>query len=55
MLTIKIIKKLAEDNPTAFVRARASENLFLKELKEVIADDLSLKDKYQNFIKSFKV
>jgi len=42
MLTIKIIKKLAEDNPTAFVRARASENLFLKELKEVIADDLSL-------------
>lgn len=55
MLTIKIIKKLAEDNPTAFVRARASENLFLKELKEVIADDLSLKDKYQNFIKLYKV
>ena len=55
MLTIKIIKKLAEDNPTAFVRARASENLFIKELKELIADDLSLKEKYQNFIKLFKI
>ena len=54
-LTIKIIKKLAEDNPTAFVRARVSENLFIKELKEQIADDLSLKDKYQNFIKLFKI
>jgi hypothetical protein len=55
MLTIKIIKKLAEDNPPAFVRARSSENLFIKELKELIADDLSLKEKYQDFIKSFKI
>ena len=54
-MTIKIIKKLAEDNPTAFVRAKPSENLFIKELKELIADDLSLKEKYKNFIKSFKI
>jgi hypothetical protein len=55
LLTIKIIKKLAEDNPAAFVRAKPSENLFIKELKELIADDLSLKEKYKNFIKSFKI
>jgi hypothetical protein len=55
MLTIKIIKKLAEDNPPAFVRAKASESSFLKELKEIIADDLSFKDKYQDFIKNYKI
>lgn len=54
MLTIQIIKDLAVDNPSAFVRASPSENLFFKALKEKIQSDLTLKDKYSKFIKDFK-
>lgn len=52
--TIKIIKKLAYDDPPKFVRAKQSEKLFIENLKEMFREDFSYKDNYKVFIRKFK-
>jgi hypothetical protein len=54
MISIQIIKELANDNPPAFVRAKPSEKLFLEALKDKLQTDLTLKEKYTKFVKEFK-
>lgn len=54
-LTTIIIRELAYDNPSAFVRSKSSEASFKSKLVLKLADDSSWKEKYEEFMKSFKV
>lgn len=54
--TIKIIKKLSETtgNLNNWIRSSKSEALFLDDLEEALQTDISLKEKYEEFVNQYK-
>ena len=53
--TNKIIKILAFEDPTKFVRAKPSEKIFIDKMKNMLQDDFELKDSYKAFIEKYKI